>query len=238
MNCKNKILFIFIMFFLSVQSVFADVITKFSTDKKQVAITFDACETSTPAYFDMKILDYLVSEQIPFTLFLSGKFIKRNTDKVKELSALGFVEIENHSFRHRRMKSMSRDVVVEEIIKNEALIAEIIGKIPRFFRFPYGEYDKESLTVAESLGYKVVHWSFESGDPDPCITKKSLITKTLAKTKPGSILIFHINNRGWRTKEALPVIVKQLKLEGYEFVLLKDVISSSRKINLNYEDQL
>lgn len=238
MGLKNKILLTAAIFFLSARFVSADVITKFNSDKKQIAFTFDACETLTPAYFDMKILDYLVSEQIPFTLFLSGKFIKRNIDKVKELSALGFVEIENHSFRHRHMKSISRDIVVEEIIKNEALIAETTGKIPRFFRFPHGEYDIESLSVAESLGYKVVHWSFESGDPDPALTEKSLIIKTLAKTKPGSILIFHINSRGWRTKEALPVIVEQLRLEGYEFVLLKDVIKSSGKLHLNFDDLL
>jgi peptidoglycan/xylan/chitin deacetylase (PgdA/CDA1 family) len=238
MDFKNKILLVLAIFVLSASFVFADVITKLNTDKKQVAITFDACETYSPAYFDMKILDYLVSEQIPVTLFLSGKFIKRNLEKVKELSAIGFIEIENHSLKHRHMKSVSRDVVVEEIIKNEALIAETTGTIPRFFRFPFGEYDKESLDAVESLGYKVVHWSFESGDPDPARTTKNLIIKTIAKTKPGSILIFHINSRGWRTKDALPVIVEQLKLEGYEFVLLRDVISSSRKLHLDYDDLL
>lgn len=51
-----------------------------------------------------------------------------------------------------------------------------------------------------------------------------LIENTLNKIKPGAILIFHINGRGWKTKEALPVIVNRLKQSGYRFVLLREIL--------------
>ena len=38
--------------------------------------------------------------------------------------------------------------------------------------------------------------------------------------KPGNILIFHINGRGWSTGEALPSIVGQLRRRGYRFTRL------------------
>jgi peptidoglycan/xylan/chitin deacetylase (PgdA/CDA1 family) len=112
----------------------------------------------------------------------------------------------------------------EDILKNEQLILKATGKKPLYFRFPYGYYEENNLKTLEKLNYKVVHWTFPSGDPDKTLTKEALVDNTLNKVKQGSILIFHINGRGWKTKEALPVIVKNLKDSGYKFVLLKDVI--------------
>jgi peptidoglycan/xylan/chitin deacetylase (PgdA/CDA1 family) len=46
----------------------------------------------------------------------------------------------------------------------------------------------------------------------------------LAKTRPGSILIFHINGRGWSTAAALPDIVTELRRRGYRFTTLADAL--------------
>ena len=41
----------------------SQIITVLDTDKKIVALTFDACETRTAAYFDESILKYLLKKQ-------------------------------------------------------------------------------------------------------------------------------------------------------------------------------
>ena len=46
----------------------------------------------------------------------------------------------------------------------------------------------------------------------------------LSETRPGSILIFHINGRGWSTGEALPHIVEELKRRGYRFTTLQQAL--------------
>ncbi len=97
--------------------------------------------------------------------------------------------------------------------------------MPLFFRFPYGEYKKDDIDVIEKLGYKIVHWSFPSGDPDKSLTKVQLIKGVVNRVKAGDILIFHINGRGWKTKEAFPMIVETLKERGYKFSLIRDVIN-------------
>jgi peptidoglycan-N-acetylglucosamine deacetylase len=209
----------------------AEVIAKLPTHDNTIALTFDACETSTPSYLDQGILTYLLNEQIPFTLFVSGKFLERNKAELTELSRHSTVEIENHSLNHRQhMEKLSDEIVRKEVLENEKLILAATGRAPVFFRFPGGNYNPRTLRNVELLGYKVVHWTFPSGDPDRTISAGKLAAWVLSKAKPGSILIFHINGRGYRTAEALPRIVEQLRSEGYHFVTLEELIEPAPRL--------
>ena len=203
----------------------AEVITTLKTDDKVVALTFDTCETKTPSYLDHKIIDFLVPQKIPFTLFVSGKFIERNFQDLKNLYNTGLVSIQNHSYNHNNhMELLSEEEIKEDVLKNENLIISLTGVKPKYFRFPTGNYDEKALRLVESLGYKVVHWTFPSGDSDKKITKEMLIDHVIRNTKPGSILIFHANGRGYKTGETLPEIVRILKQKGYRFVRLEDYL--------------
>lgn len=214
-----------LMFLLLPIIVLADVINRLPTDEKVVAITLDACETKTPSYLDMDIIDYLVSNKIPFTLFVSGKFLIRNKEDIKKLYSTGLVSIHNHSMNHYlHMERLPASLVIQEVRDAEELIQNTIGQKPKYFRFPAGNYDEKTLKLVESMGYKVVHWTFPSGDPDKSITPERLANHVLEKTKPGSILIFHVNGRGYSTAKAMPKIVQELKKRGYRFVLIDEYI--------------
>ncbi|MDH4128419.1 MAG: polysaccharide deacetylase family protein [Spirochaetota bacterium] len=195
----------------------------FIKPKLNVAITFDACETRSPSFFDEKLLNYLIDNKIPFTLFISGKFLLRNKKEVKKISKYSFVEIENHSYSHKILTKKTKDFIIKDVKKNTELIEEITGIKPKFFRFPAGIYNKNTLKTIESLGLKVVHWSFESGDPDKSITDEHMLKTVSTKIKNNSILIFHINRRGWNTAKAIPKIVLWLKNNNYKLHLLKDL---------------
>jgi len=204
---------------------FAEVINELPVKEKIIALTFDACETSKASYLDQKITDYLIENKIPFTLFVNSKFLKRNRKEVAKLAIHDFVEIENHSKTHYQdMTKLSDKKIKNEVLEAEKDISDIAGRKSRFFRFPAGVYDKKTLNMVESLGYKVVHWTFPSGDPDKNITKNHLVSWVVRKSGKGSILIFHANGRGYKTGEALPEIVSKLKIMGYNFVKLEDYI--------------
>lgn len=204
--------------------IYSVVITGFDTTTREIAITFDACETKTPSFFDKDLLNYIIQNKIPVTLFLSGKFIERNRNEVKEISKYDFIEIENHSLNHPDFVKLKDDEIEKELLQNEVLIKKYTGKKSIFFRFPYGTYNDRALQIVEKQGYKVVHWTFPSGDPDKNLTKKQLVDNVITRLHKGHILIFHINGRGWKTKEAFPEIIDFLKEKGYKLVLLKDVI--------------
>ncbi len=219
--------FIFIAIVFYPNSLHSKIITtlQIPRSEKIVALTFDACETRTPAFFDLKILDYLLRNKIPFTLFISGKFAKRTVNAMilRELSRYNFVEIENHSFNHyQHMEKLPDRKITDEVKRTEAIIFRITGRKTKFFRFPAGNCNAHSVKLVESLGYKVVHWTFASGDPDRNISPKQLIRWVLRNVTPDSILIFHINGRGYSTSRALPVIMKVLRNRGYRFVKLED----------------
>lgn len=218
-----KLVFFLIFIFAFIAK--AEVITKINTHEKIVAITLDACETKTPSYVDHEIVDYLIKKRIPFTLFVNGKFLRRNKEDLKNLYSTGLVSIQNHSMNHfQHMENLSDRDIVFEVKAVEILIKELTNKKPIYFRFPGGNYDERSLRIVESLGYKVVHWTFASGDPDPHVTPEKLVSHVVSNTKPGSIVIFHANGRGYSTKKALPIIVEELMRKGYSFVRLEDYI--------------
>jgi peptidoglycan/xylan/chitin deacetylase (PgdA/CDA1 family) len=199
----------------------ADVITRLPGHEKRVALTFDACENRAPAFFDRAIGDYLLKEKIPVTIFVSGRFARHNQAPLKQLAAEDFVEIENHSLDHdNHMERMGDDEIRRQIGENESLLFEITGRRTRYFRFPAGNYDPRGVAIAESMGYRVVHWSFASGDPAKEVSAERLRQWVLSRTRPGAILIFHINGRGWNTAAALPGIVAELRRQGYSFTTL------------------
>jgi peptidoglycan/xylan/chitin deacetylase (PgdA/CDA1 family) len=122
------------------------------------------------------------------------------------------------------MERLSDSRVISEVAENEKLIAEMTGRKPAFFRFPAGNYNQHDLELVNGLGLKVVHWTYASGDPDKNIKAPALEKEINDLTRPGNILIFHINGRGWSTGTALPEMVKNLRSKGYSFVKLDEVV--------------
>lgn len=204
----------------------AQVIEHLPAGERRIALTFDACEgRAHPAFLDQGIADYLVAQKLPFTIFASGLFARRNAAQLAQLASSPLVEIENHSFDHpQHMERLSPDQVRAQVAEADAAIRAVTGRTPIFFRFPAGNYDAASLAEVEASGHKVVHWSFASGDPSPGLSPEHLQSWVLSKAKPGSILIFHINGRAPATAKALPAIIEHLRLRGVQFVRLDEVL--------------
>jgi len=203
----------------------AEVISQLPVQGKTIALTFDACESKTPAFLDHGISDYLTAEKIPFTIFVSGRFAKRNAAELAALAKLDFVELENHSMTHdNHMERLPTEAIRRELQEADQALFAASGRHARYFRFPAGNYDAAALATVEGMGYRVVHWSFASGDPAKTVTPEHLTGWVLSQTKPGNILIFHINGRGWSTAQALPGIIASLKAKGYRFTRLDEAL--------------
>jgi len=204
----------------------AEVIDHLPAGRAWVALTFDACEgRGKPAYLDRKLVDYLVAEKLPVTIFATGLFVRRNAADLAELAQSPLVEVENHSFDHpQHMEKLSAEQVRAQVAEADAAIAQVTGRQPRFFRFPAGNYDAATLATVEATDHRVVHWSFASGDPAPGLSPERLKTWVLSKTRGGDILIFHINGRAPATAQALPAIIAELRRRKVEFVRLDEVL--------------
>jgi len=207
----------------------ADVVTRLPTQDRVIALTFDACEAGKVAHLDRAVLDAVVARRIPFTVFMGGRFARDNAEAVAALAQNPLVEIENHTWSHPSdMRRLSDAQIRDEVRRAEQQIFTDTGRHTHYFRFPGGNADARTVGVVEAMGYRVVHWRFPEGDPDPHVTAKAMIQVTLERAHGGDILIFHINGRGVHTAEAAPKVIDLLQALGFRFVRLSDYLDPSR----------
>lgn len=217
------IFFLTVSCFVPLYAQQAKIIDQLVAKNKILALTFDACESESPAWFDEGVLQYLINSKVPCTIFLSGKFAIRNEKRLKEISNYPFIEFGNHTYHHyQHSEKLSKSGFMWELHTTDSVIKNITGKTLKYFRFPGGHYNVQSLNWVRDAGLQTVHWSFASGDPDPNLTAKAIKDWVLWKTKPGNILIFHINGRGYKTAQILPGLVQSFKKRGFVFKKLSE----------------
>ena len=203
--------------------------TTLDTDKKFIALTFDACGGAKGKGYDAKLINFLKRDKIPATLFLSGKWIDANPNIAKELAENPLFEIANHGLNHRPCSINGKkalgihgtkniDELIDEIEQNARKIEILAGKKPKYFRPAVGYCDEYSVKIANALGYEVIGWSMV-GDAGATYSKKDVI-EALLGAAPGSIVILHMNHPEGETAEGLIAAIPELRNKGFEFVRL------------------
>jgi peptidoglycan/xylan/chitin deacetylase (PgdA/CDA1 family) len=202
-------------------------IMRVDTDQPTVAITFDACATRTQGYgFDRAIFELLRAENVPATIFVSGRWVESHPDVMGELAAETLIEFGDHSYDHPHMRRLTPARIGEQIDQTEAALSRY-GKKSVAFRPPFGEWNPRLLEVTQDRNLPAVMWDVVSGDPSATVSAEEMIRTVLRKTKPGSIVIFHINGRGRNTAEALPVILRELRARGLRFVHVSELLAGA-----------
>jgi len=205
--------------------------TKLDTDKKLIALTFDACGGAKGKRYDAKLINFLKRDKIPATLFLSGKWIDANPEIAKELAENPLFEIANHGLNHRPCSINGKkalgiqgtkniDELIDEIEQNARKIEILAGKKPKDFRPAAGFCDEYGVKIANALGYEVIGWDVV-GDAGATYSKKDVI-EALLGASPGSIVVLHMNHPEGETAEGVMAAVPELNNRGFEFVRLGD----------------
>lgn len=135
-------------------------IYKVDTDKKALAISFDA---SWGAEYTPEILDILDSHQVKTTFFLVNIWLEDYPEMAGEISNRGH-EIGLHSATHPHFSKLSPKNMEEELNKNFALINELTGQSPALFRPPFGDYNNQVIRTSQGLNFQPIQWSIDSLD--------------------------------------------------------------------------
>ena len=173
------------------------------------------------------MFDVLKRERIPVTIFVSGRWVEGHPDVMAELAADPLVEFGDHSYEHPHMAHLPVARIVAEIDQTEAALAKY-GKRSVAFRPPFGEWSSRLVYVLQEMHLPTVTWDVVSGDPSARTTKDRMIRNVVDKARAGSIVVFHINGRGHKTAEALPVIVRGLRERGFRFVQVSELLAGDR----------
>lgn len=157
-------------------------------NKPLAALTFD--DAPHPLYEPL-LLDTLRRAGVKATFFVIGRNAVAYPYFVRDMVNAGH-EIGNHTFHHVRLPALSSAVVKEELEQCNRLLQNLTGKPVRYFRPPGGEYSRETLQIASSLGLVTTFWTDDPGDfdnPGDAVLEAKLIRRL----HPGGIVLLHDN---------------------------------------------
>ena len=221
---------------------------KLPPGEKLVALTFDLCETHYEvAGYQGGIVDFLRENNVKATFFAGGKWLLTHRERAQQLVSDPLFEVANHAWEHRNLRRLSGAALKSEIENAEIAYEDVRGDLEtkqclardgvtpaatraprrmRYLRFPYGACNPASLEAVTQEGFTAIQWDVAAGDPAPGESAAQMARVVLASVRPGSIVVFHANGRGWHTEAALPKIVSELKAQGYSFVTIPELLAA------------
>lgn len=207
-------------------------IEQIGTSEKVIALTInvDWGEEYIPG-----ILQTLEAGQAKATFFVTGRWAKKNPELLRSIIAGGH-EVENHGYRHPHPDQLSIEGNLEEIKKTESIIQGIIGYKTRYYAPPYGERGVSGLKAADNLGYATILWTLDTVDWRPESTTEKIVQRVLHPAirfgvrpdQRGAIVLMHPKKN---TTEALPIIIQELKNQGYQLLTVDKLITFSQTGN-------
>ena len=164
-------------------------------------------------------LELFKQEGVKVTFFLGGIWAKDNAQLIKAMQADGH-EIGNHGYNHKLPTHISSDETRKEISTTDTIITEITGTKPKLYAPPAGDFNKETLKTARSLGYKTIMWSIDTIDWRDKDTEK-IQNRVMKNLKPGAVVLMHPTAN---TREALKSMISQIKEQGYTFKTVSEML--------------
>jgi len=207
------------------------VLTRLDTSDKVIALTLDACGSAKGRGVDSRLIDFLIREQIPATLFINARWIDANLELFKTIAANPLFEIANHGTWHKPASVSGRSVygisgtknaaeLVAEIEQNARKIEAITGKRPTLYRSGTAYYDDVAVEIANALKHQVAGYSL-LGDAGATYSAAQ-VTAALLKATPGDIALLHMNHPEAGTGAGIIAAVPELKRRGFRFVRMSD----------------
>jgi peptidoglycan/xylan/chitin deacetylase (PgdA/CDA1 family) len=207
--------------------------TRLDTKEKVIALTLDACGSAKGKGVDARLVDFLIREQIPATLFINGRWIDANPELFRQLAANPLFEIANHGIHHKPASVNGRSVygingtrnigeVVEEVELNARKIEAISGVRPKLYRSGTAYYDEIAVQISQELGHEVAGYSL-LGDAG-ATWSASQVKAALMKAVPGDIALLHMNHPEAGTGAGIMAAVPELKRRGLRFVRMSDYL--------------
>lgn len=219
--------------------------------KKLLAFTFDGGSDDAHT---REILQILRQEKLHCTLFLTGKFILRHPDLVKQMIADGH-EIANHTYSHPHLTTfadnhrqdtrpgITRRFVQRQLLRTDSIFFRLTGRhLKPYWRAPYGEYNKAILRWAGEVGYVHIRWSngFDTYDwvtdessrlyrtPDAIFRQFQAADRRRSAGLNGVIVLMHLGSHRSRNHvfEVLPKLIEMLKKKGYQIGSISELLKA------------
>lgn len=205
--------------------LFGNIVSRVETSKKVVALTLD---DGPSMQYTESVLQILDAHNVKATFFVVGQETQRFIDQARKIVQQGH-ELGNHSYTHPRMVFKSLSNIRQEIEKTDEVIRQAGYQGDIHFRAPY---TKKLLVLPWYLNKTNrlnISWSL---GPDSRATNevrkdaKSMAQYVLKNIQPGSIILLHtMYESGEASRQALPLIIRGLQQQGYEFLTISELLT-------------
>ncbi|KAF0993569.1 polysaccharide deacetylase family sporulation protein PdaB [Geobacillus sp. TFV-3] len=195
---------------------------KVDNARNEVALTFDISWGDENAD---KILDVLKQHGIQnATFFLSASWAERHPAVVKRIKEEGH-EIGSMGYNFVNYTELENAKIRQDLMMAKKVFDMLGIKQVELLRPPGGNFNKNVLKVAQSLGYTVVHWSIDSKDWLNPGTDK-IVENVTSDMEPGDIILLHASDSAKQTAKALPKIIASIKENGYKNASLSELLAN------------
>jgi peptidoglycan/xylan/chitin deacetylase (PgdA/CDA1 family) len=189
-------------------------VARLPLESNQIALTFDdgPHPLTTPL-----LLAALKRADVKATFFVVGEGMRRYPQLAARIHQEGH-RFANHSENHHNLTRISPDDFPQEVDECFAAIAQT-GQNTRLFRPPGGGLNHAAISYLYHNGDTLGWWSNNVGDWAPQPAWK-IVYEVLGGLQPGDILLLH--DAGTSTPQALPLLVREARKRGLEFVLMPE----------------
>jgi peptidoglycan/xylan/chitin deacetylase (PgdA/CDA1 family) len=213
--------------------IFGRVYYRGKTDKKVVALSFDDGPNEP---YTSQVLDILDSYGIKGTFFAVGENVALYPEVARRIVAGGHI-LGNHATGHDANHALSHRGE-QQIAAAQDIIRSVTGVSPHLYRPPHGKKSPWELAYLKSHNMVAVNWSLATNDQHAFLnfgrpTPEGFAAAIVKNAGPGKIILMHdgyglnhddaLSDKSLTCK-ALPLIIKELKSEGYTFKTIPEIL--------------
>ncbi len=183
-------------------------------DEKLVAITFD----DGPGLYTSDLIDRLNERDVKATFFIVGSNAEYYPDVIKKAAESGH-QIGNHSYDHSLLTKLSADEIQNEIDSTNRLLKQADGNDTHYLRPPYGEYNSDVASAANS---PMVYWSVDTEDWKT-LDSQAVYDSIMNNVYDGAIILCH--DIYDTSCDGAIMAIDALKADGWTFVTVEELLT-------------
>lgn len=176
-----------------------------------MVLTFD--DGPDPRYTP-DILDTLAEYEVRAMFFVCGEMAAQNPHLLARMADEGHV-VGNHTWSHPLLTRLGRRRIRSEMSRTSDVIEDAYGQRPRWFRAPYGAWNRAAFQLGAELGMEPLAWTLDTLDwAGP--GARTIVDRVENGAAPGVVVLSH-DAGGDRTASvrALRTYLPRLLDSGY-----------------------
>ncbi|MET7657080.1 MULTISPECIES: polysaccharide deacetylase family protein [unclassified Streptomyces] len=182
---------------------------------RTMVLTFD--DGPDPRYTP-GILDTLAHYDVRAMFFVCGEMAADNQELLGRMADEGHV-VGNHTWSHPLLTRLTRRRIRSEMSRTSDVIEEGYGERPRWFRAPYGAWNRAAFQLGAEMGMEPLAWTVDSLDWTTPGTG-AIVDRVEKGAAPGVVVLSH-DAGGDRSQSvrALRRYLPQLLDSGYHITV-------------------